>query len=85
MIHRATASFWSLYEALDKKSQKLADKNFKLLKQNPNHPSLHFKKLSPDLWSALVGIGYRALAIPSPIGYDWIWIGKHAEYDRMIK
>jgi len=29
---------------LPKPIQKLADKNFELLKTNPFHPSLHFKK-----------------------------------------
>ena len=31
-----------------------------------------------------VGIGYRALAVDSPDGPVWFWIGSHAEYDRLI-
>jgi hypothetical protein len=37
----------------------LADKNFRLLKTDPSHPSLHFKKLG-KVWSARVGLHYRA-------------------------
>lgn len=84
MKHRATASFWKKYSALDVKKQKLADKNFELLKQNPRHPSLQFKKLDSELWSVRIGSGYRALALPSPDGFDWFWIGSHAEYDGII-
>jgi mRNA-degrading endonuclease RelE of RelBE toxin-antitoxin system len=82
--HRATASFWSNYAKLGEKTQKLADKNFELLKQNPRHTSLQFKKLDSKLWSVRIGIGYRALALPSKEGFDWFWIGSHAEYDRLI-
>jgi hypothetical protein len=82
--HRATASFWCKYDELGVKTQKLADKNFELLKQNPRHPSLQFKKLNSELWSVRIGIGYRALALPSADGFDWFWIGSHAEYDSII-
>lgn len=61
----------------------LADKNFDLLKENPRHPSLHFKRVG-DVWSVRVGIDYRALALPSADGFDWFWIGSHADYDRLI-
>jgi hypothetical protein len=50
------------------------------------HPSLHFKKLHDKLYSARVGISYRVLGImPSPDSITWIWIGTHAEYDKLIK
>jgi hypothetical protein len=42
--------------------QQLADENFALLKSNPQHPSLHFKKVG-RFWSARVGLQYRALAV----------------------
>jgi hypothetical protein len=59
--HRATAAFWNRYDALDSKTRKLADKNFDLLTQNPRHPSLQFKKINSEVWSARISIGYRAL------------------------
>ena len=85
MKHRATAKFWKLYDELLSDIQSIADKNFELLKANPKHPSLHFKKIKDELWSARVGLDYRALAIESADGFDWIWIGRHEEYDRLIK
>jgi hypothetical protein len=82
--HRTTASFWKHYEALPKAVQTLADKNFELLKLDPYHPSLHFKNVSRELWSARVGMHFRALALPDEAGFTWIWIGTHGEYDRLI-
>jgi len=58
--HVASARFWALYAALPAEVRTTADKNYALLKDNPQHPSLHFKKVGP-LWSARVGEQYRAL------------------------
>ncbi len=65
--------------------QAVADKNFDLLKENPNHPSLHLKQVG-RFWSVRAGIGFRALGVTSPKqdGIVWFWIGTHAEYDRLI-
>ncbi|MER8443776.1 hypothetical protein NKH52_11285 [Mesorhizobium sp. M1066] len=84
MKHRATASFWTKYQSLPKAVRRLADKSFVLMKSNPRHPSLHFKKVS-EFWSARIDINYRALALESADGFDWFWIGTHAEYDRLLK
>ena len=81
--HFTSPQFWRLYHALPKEVQELADKNFILLKVNPSHPSLHFKKIG-DAWSVLVGRNYRALAKKRAEGLVWNWIGPHAGYDRLI-
>lgn len=66
-----------------------ADKQFALLKENPQHPSLQFKKLGErhghDIWSARVSLKYRALAIRLQDEYLWFWIGEHDVYDFLIK
>jgi hypothetical protein len=54
-----------------------------LLKPHARHPSLHLKRID-ELWSVRVGNHYRALGIDAPDGIQWIWIGSHADYDRMI-
>jgi len=84
VIHFASPSFWSSYESLPSTVQKVADKNYELLKLNPKHPSLHFKKIG-RYWSVRVGIHFRALAVEIDDGLLWFWIGSHAEYDRLIK
>lgn len=84
MRHLASTSFWAMYQALPVEIRELADKNFALLKSDPRHPSLHFKKLG-KLWSARVGDHYRVLGTDVEDGIYWICIGTHAEYDKKVK
>ena len=83
-MHFAAPSFWKAYAALPQSIRDLADKNFELLKQHPRHPSLLFKKVG-RFWSARVGSGHRALAVETPDGLVWFWIGEHTEYARLIR
>ncbi len=84
MKHWASSEFWDLYEKLPINVRTLADKNYALLKEDPKHPSLHFKCVG-KFWSVRVGIRYRALAIEIDDGYLWFWIGSHSQYDRLTK
>ena len=79
MKHLATAEFWTAYDRLPEAVRKLADRNFALLKQDPSHPSLHFKKVG-GYRSVRVGIHYRALAVETDGDLLWFWIGSHADY-----
>jgi hypothetical protein len=81
--HRTNAKFWRFRESLPENIQRLADENFELLKNNPRHPSLHFKKVG-RFWSARIGIHYRATAVQNGNEVIWFWIGHHSEYDRII-
>jgi hypothetical protein len=83
MNHFASPAFWQCYRGLSGSIQELANKNFTLLKSNPAHPSLHFKKVG-RFRSARVGLKYRALSVEVENGLLWIWIGDHAAYDRLL-
>jgi hypothetical protein len=78
-----SSDFWKCLNDLQKTVQALAHKNFALLKENPRHPSLHLKRID-ELWSVRVGINHRALGIDAPGGIQWIWVGSHADYDKLI-
>ncbi len=54
MKHFTHPHFWELHKALPVKTRQLADKNFELLKRDPQHPSLHFKRVG-RFWSVQVG------------------------------
>ena len=43
-LARASPRFWRCYRGLPKDVQSLADKSYALLKANPSHPSVHFKR-----------------------------------------
>lgn len=83
-MHRATPRFWRCYEKLAAKERGHADRAFALLRENPHHPSLSFKKVGP-FWSARVDISLRALAVRDGEDFIWVWIGYHDEYDRLVK
>ena len=85
MKHYASSKFWKCFYSLSPEIQKLARKNYTLLKENPNHPSLHFKLVFNGRFrSVRIGIHYRALGVPIPEGVQWLWMGNHAEYDRLL-
>lgn len=83
MRHFASSDFWACYRRLPKQIQNLADENYELLKVNPSHPSLHFKKIG-QYRAVRIGLHYRALAIEVPEGLLWFWIGSHSEYDKIL-
>ncbi len=88
MEHRATEAFRRAYQALPPEIQSRADKQFALLKNNPEYPSLHFKKVGEsrgqEVWSARVTLNYRALALKRPGAFLWFWIGDHKSYEELI-
>jgi hypothetical protein len=84
MRHFASGAFWKAYGKLPEPVRALADKNYALLKENPQHPSLRFKKVG-RFWSVRVGLRYRALAVEADDDLVWFWVGSHADYDAMIR
>ncbi len=82
MSHRASKRFWRNFDQLPPEIQQLARDNYELLKSNPQHPSLHFKRVG-RFWSARVGLSYRVIGVDAREGILWFWIGPHEEYDRM--
>jgi len=86
MKHLTLPRFWRHYAQLPKEAQELADKSFKLLKADLQHPSLHLKQVgkTKQLWSVRVGAHYRALGVEKPGSIVWFWIGTHADYDRLL-
>ena len=75
MKHQANPRFWRSYQGLPKEIRVLADRNYALLKSDPTHRSLHFKKVG-SLWSVRVGLHFRGLA--TEVGSDlvWFWIDR---------
>jgi hypothetical protein len=80
----ATAEFWKAYAGLSPEMQEQARKAYRLWQENSLHPSLHFKKIGKNLWSARVSGGCRALALKKGDDYYWIWIGDHDEYESFL-
>jgi hypothetical protein len=68
--HFADPDFWFHYRQLPEGVRAIADKNFALLKEDPRHSSVRLKKIG-ILYSARIGLHYRALARERPEGFQW--------------
>lgn len=84
MKSKADHDFWRRFNELPLRVQRLARKNYALCLRDPFHPSLHFKKVEENLWSARVGEHHRATGYfwASDI-FVWNWIGTHEEYNKL--
>ena len=72
-MHRTTPRFWQYFDKLPEVIKNHAKSNFQLLRENPRHPSLHFKRIG-KVWSARIGLApipkgravHGALRPPAP-------------------
>ena len=86
MNSHATNRFWALFAVLPPDVKQLAVKTYRIWREDPSHPSLHFRKLrgSTDRFTIRIGDHYRALGRLESYTLIWVWIGSHAEYDRLV-
>ncbi|MBS4027007.1 MAG: hypothetical protein KGZ58_00100 [Ignavibacteriales bacterium] len=87
MISHLSVDFIDCFERLPDRIKDKARQSYKLWKNNPNHPSLDFKKVNQkkSIYSTRVGIGWRALGVREDETIIWFWIGSHTEYDKILK
>jgi hypothetical protein len=87
MNSRTTRHFRELFAALPAHVQRQARAAYRLFRDNPAHPGLCFKQVhsDPPIYSARVGIGYRAVCCLDGDTAVWFWIGSHADYDKLLK
>jgi hypothetical protein len=78
--------FRELFAALPEHVRRQAREAYRLFQRDPSHPGLHFKPIYDDplIYSARVGISYRALCTRDGNTVVWFWIGSHADYDRLL-
>ena len=86
MQSRTTRQFWRLFPDLPFEVQQDAKRAYRLFQSNPAHPGLQFKKLESDdnIYSARIGLEYRALGVMKKDRIVWYWICSHSEYDRLV-
>lgn len=86
MNSRTTRRFRELLAVLPAHVRQQAQEAYRLFQENPAHPGLHFKQVhkDPPIYSARVGIGYRAVGALGGDTILWFWIGSHADYDKLL-
>ncbi|MGD0351528.1 MAG: hypothetical protein ABSB84_14630 [Verrucomicrobiota bacterium] len=63
-----------------------ARRAYALFAQNPDHPSLRFKKLGgyDRVWSVRINEQYRAIGERHGDTIVWVWVGTHNEFDNLF-
>lgn len=86
MISYLSDDFRDLFKDLPDSVKQQARKKYRLWKQNPNHPSLYFKRIHTKeaIFSIRIGLGWRALGLAEGDFITWFWIGSHSDYDSFI-
>ncbi len=87
MKSTTTNQFHKLFAKLPEQTQRQARVAYKLFRQNPYHPSLHFKQVHPSqpVYSIRISRGYRAVGDREGNEITWFWIGSHSDYDKLIR
>jgi hypothetical protein len=79
-------SFWTAYRSLNDDIRQRARKAYRLWREDPFHPSLHFKCINREenIWSVRITLAYRAIGILEGDTVTWFWIGSHDDYERFF-
>ncbi len=87
MTSHTTKRFRKAFRQLPPHVRRQARIAYARLQENPAHPSLQFKQVheTRPIFSARVGLGYRALCVRDGDDLIWFWIGSHADYDQLLK
>jgi len=87
LTSRTTERFRKALAALPEHVQDRARVAFRQFQQDPAHPSLRLKQVhaTRPIYSARVGLSYRALAVRDDQVYIWFWIGTHGDYDQLLR
>lgn len=86
MKNRRTKEFRKQFARLPRDVQDQAKAAYRLFKENPYHPSLHFKCIDSQesLYSVRVGLPYRAVGVWEGDTIFWYFIGSHEDYNHLF-
>ncbi len=86
MKSRTTRRFREAFFRLPEPIKERAREAYRRFAENPNHPSLRFKRVhaSEPIYSVRVSRDYRAVGIREGDTVIWFWIGSHTDYDDLI-
>jgi plasmid maintenance system killer protein len=71
---------------LSEPNRRAARRVYALFAQNPDHPSLRFKKLGgyAHVWSVRINEQYRVVGERHGDTIIWVWVGTHNEFDSLF-
>lgn len=86
MNSHATKRFREALSRLPTDVQERAREAYRLWRDDPEHPSLHFKRIhsAKPIYSVRVALGWRAVGVRRGDNMIWYWVGSHADYDKLV-
>ena len=83
---RTSNTFWRLFWDLTSDQRALARVAYREWLNDPRASGIRFKQLSglPGVYSARITDDLRAIAVLRAGRFEWIWIGVHADYERVL-
>ena len=86
MNSHTTQRFRDALSKLPLEIQEKTEEAYHLWQQDPQHPSLQFKRIHTvkPIYSVRVALGWRAVGVRRGNEMVWYWVGSHADYDQLI-
>ncbi|NOY30342.1 MAG: hypothetical protein GXP28_09240 [Planctomycetes bacterium] len=87
MISKTTRNFREALATLPTNIRKKAALAYQRFRDNPKHPSLHYKKVhsTKPIYSVRISNKHRTVGIVENETIVWFWIGIHADYEELLK
>jgi hypothetical protein len=82
------AAYWKNFDDLPDEVRQLAEKNYRLWKENPRNPGLRFKKIHAGLpiFSFRVGMRHRTVGVETADEkIVWFWVGSFEMFEKLIR
>ena len=79
-----TSRFWREYHALSPELKQKLRKAYRLWREDPWHPSLHFAPKG-DFWSVRIDRGWRVIGRKEGDTLLWLTIQPHDQYERFLR
>ena len=86
MESKTNAKFRALLSGAPLPVQIRAKAAYTLWSENPEHPSLRFKKVHASLpiYSVRINLNWRAVGTVQGNTMIWLWIGSHHDYEKLL-
>ena len=86
IISHTTERFRKAIAKLPGNVRKQAKNAYKQFRENPYHPSLHFKNVQEDksVYSVRINDNYRAVGVKKGKTVIWFWAGLHSDYEKLL-
>jgi hypothetical protein len=86
MESKTTEKFRALLSTTPQSIQLKANACYALWSENPDHPSLRFKKVHQTLpiYSVRIDLNWRAVGTLQKDMMIWFWVGSHRDYEKLL-